>query len=399
MTLDTLKPGTRKISPRTLLLLIGTLAFITAFVWLLTTRGPLAPVGVEIAGVTRADLHPMVYGIGTVEARRAYAVGPTQAGRVLRVWVDQGDRVKAGQLLAEIDPVDLRQRGEAAASLAARARQTAQAAQAQVSEAESRVRLAQANHARYQALAEQGFVAKEMADSRRNEAAAAEAALAAARANAIGSQRDISRAEAELRGIEQMSNYLKLFSPIDGVVTVREAEPGTTVVAGQAVLRLVDPTQLWVRARIDQARAQGVAAGQMAEIVLRSAQGNALPGKVARIELQSDAVTEERIINVAFDPAPAQLYLAELAEVTIRLPAASDVLAMPRAALAQFKGQTGVWQVVDGRARFKPVQAGMQTADQVQIVSGLEAGDRLVVYSAKQLDDGVKVSEQRLATQ
>ncbi|OYX26859.1 MAG: hypothetical protein B7Z03_14410 [Hydrogenophilales bacterium 32-62-9] len=391
MTLDALKPGAWKISSRTLLLLLGALAFIAAFVWLLTMRGPLAPVGVEIASVARADLRPTVYGIGTVEARRAYAVGPTQSGRLLRVSVDQGDRVKAGQLLAEIDPVDLRQRGEAAASSAARARQTAQAAQAQVSEADSRVRLAQANHARYQALAKQG--------SRRNEAAAAEAALAAARANAIGAQRDISRADAELRGIEQVGKTLKLFSPIDGVVTAREAEPGTTVVAGQAVLRLVEPAQLWVRARVDQARAQGVAVGQAADIVLRSAPGTALPGKVARIELQSDAVTEERIINVAFEPAPAQLYLVELAEVTIRLPGARDVLAVPRAALAQFKGQTGVWQVVDGRARFQPVQAGVQTADQVQIVSGLEAGDRLVVYSAKQLDDGVKVSEQRLAPQ
>ncbi|OYX26940.1 MAG: hypothetical protein B7Z03_14270, partial [Hydrogenophilales bacterium 32-62-9] len=197
MTLDALKPGAWKVSPRTFMLLLGALFFLAAFVWLLTTRGPLAPVGVEIASVARADLRPTVYGIGTVEARRAYAVGPTQAGRLLRVSVDQGDRVKAGQLLAEIDPVDLRQRGEAAASSAARARQTAQAAQAQVSEAESRVRLAQANHARYQALAKQGFVAKEMADSRRNEAAAAEAALAAARANAIGAQRDISRADAE----------------------------------------------------------------------------------------------------------------------------------------------------------------------------------------------------------
>ncbi|MDP1925510.1 MAG: efflux RND transporter periplasmic adaptor subunit [Thiobacillus sp.] len=394
MKLVALKPG-----KRTLLLALGALGFIAAFVWLLTTRGPLAPVGVEIARVTRTDLSPAVYGIGTVEARRAYAVGPTQAGRLLQVWVDQGDRVRAGQLLAEIDPVDLLQRGEAAASAAARARQTAQAAQAQVAEAASRVRLAQANHARYQALAKQGFVAQEMADSRRNEAAAAEAALAAARANASGAQRDISRAEAESRGIQQISNNLKLLSPIDGVVTAREAEPGTTVVAGQAVLRLVDPGQLWVRARVDQARAQGITVGQAADIVLRSAPGTAMPGKVARIELQSDAVTEERIIDVAFDPPPAQLYLAELAEVTIRLPGARNVLAVPRAALAQFKGQTGVWQVVDGRARFQPVQPGVQTAEQVQIVSGLSAGDNLVVYSARQLDDGVRVSEQRLTPQ
>jgi len=385
-----------KVSKRSLFLAAGVVAFIAAFVWLLATRGPLAPVGVETTAVTRADLSPAVFGIGTVEAQHAYSVGPIQAGRVLRVWVDQGESVKAGQLLAEIDPVDLRQRAEAASSAAARARQAAQAAQAQVAEADSRARLAQANSERYQALYRQNFVAREMADSRRHEASAATAALAAARANATGALREIGRAEAELQGIDQLRNSLKLVSPIDGVVTAREAEPGATVVAGQAVLRLVDPARLWVRARVDQARAQGVQVGQAADIVLRSVPGAALPGKVVRIELQSDAVTEERIINVAFDRAPAQLYLGELAEVTIRLSGLRDVLTVPRAALAQYSGQTGVWQIEAGHARFQPVQPGMQTAEQVQIASGLQAGDRLIVYSAKQLDDGVRVRERRL---
>ncbi|MBS0330550.1 MAG: biotin/lipoyl-binding protein, partial [Proteobacteria bacterium] len=150
------------INRRNLFLAIGLLAFVAAFVWLLATRGPLAPVGVEQAAVTRADLHPGVYGIGTVEAQHAYSVGPIQAGRLLRVMVDQGDRVEAGQVLAEIDPVDLRQRADAAMSAAARARQAAAAAQAQVGEADSRTRLAQANLARYQALYRQNFVAMEM---------------------------------------------------------------------------------------------------------------------------------------------------------------------------------------------------------------------------------------------
>ena len=386
-----MKPRTRN-----LFLILGALAFFSAFVWLLATRGPLAPVGVEIATATRADLSPDVYGIGTVDAQHAYAVGPIQAGRLLRVVVDQGDRVKAGQLLAEIDPVDLRQRAEAAASAVARTRQAAQAAHAQVDEAASRARLAQANSARYQALYRQNFVAREMADSRNHEAAAADAALAAARANAAGARREIGRAEADLQGVDQLRNSLRLVSPVEGVVTAREAEAGSTVVAGQAVVRLVDPAQLWVRARVDQARAEGVQVGQMASIVLRSSPGTALPGKVVRIEQQSDAVTEERIIDVAFDPPPSQLYLGELAEVTIRLPGARDVLTVPRAALTSLGNQTGVWQAVDGRARFKPVQSGVQTAERVQIVAGLQAGDRLIVYSAKQLDDGVRVHEQRL---
>lgn len=381
---------------RTLVLVSGTLAFLAALGWFFATRGPLAPVGVEFASVSRSDLSPSVYGIGTVEARHAYAVGPIQAGRLLRVLVDQGDPVEAGQVLAEIDPLDLQQRADAARSAVARARESAEAAQAQVAEADSRARQAQASSARYQALVGQNFVAQEMADSRRHEASAAEAALAAARANAAGAQREIARAQAELRGIDQLRDSLKLLSPINGVVLAREAEPGTTVVAGQAVLRLVDPERLWVRARVDQARAQGIAVGQGVEIQLRSDPGAALPGRVARIELQSDAVTEERIVNVAFDDAPASQCLGELAEVVIHLPGARAALTLPRAAVTHAGGQTGVWRAVDGRARFQPVRVGMQTAEQVQIVSGLAAGERVIVYSAKQLDDGVRVRAQRL---
>ena len=86
-----MKLSALKLSKRTLLLIAGAVAFIAAFVWLLATSGPLAPVGVETATATRADLSPAVYGIGTVEAQHAYSVGPIQAGRVLRVWVDQGE--------------------------------------------------------------------------------------------------------------------------------------------------------------------------------------------------------------------------------------------------------------------------------------------------------------------
>ncbi len=390
MRLAALVPG-----KRALLYGVGVLAFVAAFAWLLATRGPFAPVIVETAAATRTDLAPSVTGIGTVAAREDYAVGPIQAGRVLRVLVDQGDRVSAGQLLAEMDPVDLDQRAQAAASAAARARQTAEAAQAQVTEAASRAALARANVARYEALLQQNFIAREMVESRRHEAAAAEAALAGARASAVAAARDVARADSEQQALGRSRDSLKLLSPVDGVVISREVEPGTTLVAGQAALRLADPARLWVRARVDQARAQGLAVGQAAEIVLRSRPGAPLPGKVARIELESDTVTEERIVNVAFDPAPAELYLGELAEVRIQLPGARDVLAVPRAALVQHQGQTGVWRVAEGRTRFQPVQPGLQTDDHVAITQGLAAGDTFAVYSAKQLDENVRVRATR----
>jgi HlyD family secretion protein len=382
---------------RTLLASIaGVVAFVAAFVWLLTTHGPLAPVSVETGSAARADLRPSVFGIGTVEARLAYDVGPTSPGRVLRVFVDQGDEVKAGQLLAEMDPVDLDRRVQAADSAKARARQSVQAANAQVAEAGSRAQLARVSRDRDRQLFREHLISRQALDNSTHAAEAAEAALVAARANAAAATEDLARFEAERSGAGSVRDNLKLVSPVTGVVVSRDAEPGTTVVAGQTVLRLVDPGSLWVRSRVDQSRAQGVLVGQSAQIILRSAPDTPLPGRVARVDLQSDPVTEERVVSVSVDQPPDRLYLGELAEVTIQLPGQSGVLIVPSAAIARQGNQTGVWQAVEGRARFKRVSIGTQGQPGVtEIRSGLTDGERIIVYSSALLADGVRVREQK----
>jgi HlyD family secretion protein len=332
-----------------------------------------------------------------VEARLAYAVGPIQPGRVLRVMVDQGDLVTAGQLLAEMDPVDMDRRIQGAKSAAARSRQSAQVARAQVAEAESRAKLSRLNHERNLALFRKSVVSSQVLDTSSHEVEASEAALAAARANARAVTQDIERVDADLRGVDSVRDSLRLVSPVDGVIVAREVEPGTTVLAGQAVLRLISPDSLWVRARVDQSQARGVAVGQPASIALRSAPDTAMPGRVARIELQSDAVTEERIVDVSFDRPAERLYLGELAEVTIQLPGVAGVLTLPTAAIAQSGDQSGVWQLENGRARFKPVKVGSQGHDGLaQMLSGLTEGERIIVYSSALLEPDVRVREQRV---
>lgn len=373
-------------------------AFVAAFFWLLTTRGPLAPVGVQTGSVVRRDVSPSVFGIGTVDARLSFSVGPVAPGRVLRVLVDQGEAVKAGQLLAEMDPVDMDLRVQAAKSAGSRSRQSVRVAEAQVKEAESRVKLAKLNRDRDRALYQKGVIGMQALDASNSEAERADSALATARANVAVARQDVGRTGAESQGVASVRDSLRLLSPVDGVIVSREVEPGTTVVAGQAVVRLVDPKSLWVRARIDQSRAQALRVGQQANIVLRSAPASPRPGRVARIELQSDAITEERIVNVAFEPQPAQLYMGELAEVTILLPTETGVLTVPSAAIARRGSETGVWQMLDGRARFAPVGLGSHDqAEVAQILSGVNDGDRVIVYSSAQLTDGVRVREQKVA--
>src|SRR5690606_22469082 len=140
-------------------------------------------------------------------------------------------------------------------------------------------------------------------------------------------------------------------------------EPGSTVVAGQAVLKLIDPASLWVRARFDQGRSAGLAVGLPAQIVRRSDPAVEHPGKVARLELLSDSVTEERIAQVALDDIRPGLSVGEMAEVTLVMPPAAEGPVVSNAAIVRQGTQTGVWVVADGGIRFQPVRIGAAGLD------------------------------------
>lgn len=378
--------------PRQAWFAVFAIALLLALGWVVTTSGPLAPIKVTVTKVARGEVAPALFGIGTVEARRAYLIGPTAAGRVRRVLVDVGDSVKAGQLLAEMDPVDLDARVTSAAAATARAGSAVATAQAQMQDAKSRQALAAGEARRYVDLARQGFVSQSVVDGKLQQQQSADAQLAAAESALTSARQDLARLDAEREGAKQQRGNIRLEAPADGVVTSRDAEPGSTVVAGQAVLKLIDPASLWVKTRLDQSRSAGLQVGLPADITLRSKARKPFSGKVVRIEPNSDSVTEERLAQVAFDLVPPEVTSGEMAEVTLHPPALRDVLLIPNAALRQHGAKAGVWLRADGRLRFVPVKTGVEGIDgKVQIVAGVKAGDEVVVYSESDLKDDSRI--------
>ena len=362
------------------------------FIWIVAAQGPLASVKVTVTEAQENSLALSLFGIGTVEARRSYNIGPTAAGRVSQVLVDQGDRVNAGQLLAEMDPVDLQDRVTAGQATADRATHTARAAEASLAEASSRARLALTSAERYADLRRKNFVSQEAADAKRHEANAAHAARDAAEATLAAARDELRRTLAERAGTGKARAHLRLLSPVDGVVAARLAEPGSTLVAGQALLQVIDPAGLWVSARIDQGRSNGLATGLAARVVLRSRTSNSFAGTIKRVDLIGDAVTEERIVHIDLTQAPAGLTIGELAEVTLALPASERTIVIPAAAVKRQGKTDGVWQLQDGRATFRALTIGARSLDgQVQVVSGLKAGDSLIVHSARPLAQDLRV--------
>jgi HlyD family secretion protein len=335
-------------------------------------------VAVTVTQVESRSIAPALAGIGTVQARHTYKIGPTLPG-VRRVDVQVGDTVAAGQVLGEMDPVDLDER--------LRAQQAAIAsADAALRQAEAKQAFARTQAKRYDDLLAVRGTSEELAATRRQELALADAALAAARA-------DGARLRAELQAVRAQRGNLVLLAPVAGLVVARDADPGTTVVAGQAVVELIDPASLWVDTRFDQIGAEGLAAGLPAKAVLRSRRGQALDARVLRVEPRADVVTEETLAKLTFDAPPATLPpVGELAEVTVQLPALAAAPAIPNAALRTVGGKLGVWKMVDGKLAFQAVTPGRGDLDGwVQVTQGLAVGEPVVVYSEKALSAGSRI--------
>ena len=376
-----------------LVLLLVLASLLGAFAYVALRTGPFAPVPVTVTSVENRSIVPGLFGIGTVGARHSWRIGPTMPGRLLRLDVEVGDRVVAGQIIGEMDPVDLEDRILAQQAAVRRAEANVLSAVAQVEDMLARQVHAQAQVRRYSQLLEASFVSGEALDGKVRENRVAVAGVAAAQANLDALREEHSRLRADLEGVRRQLGNLQLVAPVDGLVAARLAEPGTTLLAGQGAADLIDPATLWINMRVDQARAEGLRAGLSARVVLRSRPEDSIAGSVLRVEPLADAVTEEQLAKVIFAaPLAVMPPVGELAEVTVDLPALAPSPTLPNAAIRRENGNPGVWVVEGDGLRFAPVVTGASDLDgNVQIVSGIEANDRVVVYSQQALDERSRI--------
>ncbi len=226
-----------------------------------------------------------------------------------------------------------------------------------------------------------------MLAAKRQDLLVAQAALAAARA-------EVTRLKADLNALKEQRRNLLLIAPVDGLVVSRDVEPGTTVVAGQSVVELIDPNSLWIDVRFDQISAHGLAANLPARIVLRSQADKVLAGRVLRVEPLADAVTEETLAKVVLDQIPDPMPpVGELTEVTVVLPPHAAGPVIPNAAIRRIDGKLGVWQVIGRKLRYTPVSLGISDLEgRVQVRKGLKVGDQIVVYSENPLNKDKRIN-------
>ena len=338
----------------------------------------LAPVKVKVVTVEKRDLVSQVYGNGTVEAKVIVGVSSKITGRIVELYADQGDNVKRGQLLAKLENDDFRHQELQSEAGLSKSAASLSVEQANLQKAKSNLVLAEKNAQRYKALAEKNLVSKLEAEQydtacqvAREEVARSSAAVEAVRMEQQAGRAGVGFAKSKVADT-------LIYAPQDGTIITRDLEKGATVSPGMSIFTLADPRVVWVKANVDESLLKGVAVGKKAMITLRSSPGEQLSGQVARMGHQSDRVTEELEVDVAFSEPLKNFRLGEQSDVYIVAGSKKDAPSLPSAAIVTKEKKRGVWVVKSGKLSFKEISVGIvDRRNFTEIVSGLDTGERV----------------------
>ncbi|HEY6088013.1 MAG TPA: efflux RND transporter periplasmic adaptor subunit [Burkholderiaceae bacterium] len=305
---------------------------------------------------------------GEVRARVESRLGFRVGGKMVSRPADLGDSVKAGQVLASLDPQDLRLGQDAA-------RSSVQAAQVNLDQA-------LADFRRFKELRDQGFIS--MAELERHETAlkAAQAQLAQAQAQA---------------GVQiNQARYSTLVADVGGVVTAVEAEPGGVLSAGATVLRLAQdgPRDVVFSVPEDQVGAMRALNGRAGALQVRlwGAGGAPIPATVREVAAAADPVT--RTFLVKADIGTTAVRLGQTATVSIALPGVAGVVKLPLPAVFEQQGRSSVWLLDKDTmtVRAQAIQVAGAEGNQIVVLSGLAPGQVVVTAGVHVLTPGQKVS-------
>ncbi|MCZ7638824.1 MAG: efflux RND transporter periplasmic adaptor subunit [Verrucomicrobia bacterium] len=353
-----------------------------------------APVPVEAVPVWLDTIVAEVMGTGTLEARVKTTLSPRIQERLAEVLVDQGDTVKAGQLLARLDAGELeRQLAVAEATLnavkasLARTRadeERALAVQEQARLTHDRALALRATQIAAQADVDKAIELRQVADAEVNRA---RAAIAEAELQVITAERNLAYHRERL-------GFTQLTSPYDGLVVRRDRDPGGVVVPGSSVLQLISTNELWISAWVDETSMAGLAPDQPARVVFRSLPETPFPGRVARLGREADRETREFLVDVRVEQLPANWAVGQRAEVFIETGRRTAVPVIPQRYVVWRGRDPGVFVDARGRAAWRPVRLGLHGRDLVEVTEGLAENDRVVAplgVRARSLQAGQRI--------
>ena len=362
------------------------------FVFLFMNKRPLP---VDVATPVE-NVQIQVFGLGTIEARILSNIGFEVGAALVMVDADHGDLVKKGQVLAELHSGEQKAKVARAKAGVVRASAAIKMTDAAVGKAWAVLAQKKQANKRKQALVANHTISAEAAEEAQMEEDVAAAELAVVISDVDVAKAVLEDAKAQY-GVEAvlLSHHI-LKAPYDAVVIQRHKELGAVLSPGEPLFTLVAPETVWALAYVDEARAGNIRVGQPAEIHLRSLPQQTLTGHVARIDKESDRVSEERRVYIACNQCPKNFHLGEQVEAFITTAMLDKALLVPQTAVQETSAARGtVWTVENGILHRRDVRLGHKTLDaRVEIIAGLPAGAHVVSVLDKGLQEGRTVKIQ-----
>ncbi len=393
--------GARRGAGRWIALVVA-LAAIGAAVWWYLQRPSALPVKTTTVVARSADgasaaEEAVLNASGYVTARRRATVSSRVTGRVVSVDVEEGMPVREGQVLARLDDSIARAMLELAEAQLTSAR-------AQLAETEVRIREAELSYDRQQRLAKEGVVAAADLDTATAQVDALRARLQAARQDVGVAERQVA-----LRRTDLDDTIIR--APFSGKAVSKDAQPGemiSPVSAGGGFTRtgictIVDMTSLEIEVDVNESYITRVSDGQPVRAVLDAYPDWSIPAHVITTVPTADRQKATVLVRIGFDALDPRLLPDMGVKVTFLKPGTPAVAAtsgppslwVPAAAVRRTGAEAYVFVAGNGRATRRPVQVGRTSGADVEIRSGVSAGDRVIVGAPDGLADGSAIQENR----
>ena len=397
--------GKKKRNRRVMYTVIGVAVVLTAVIGLIAaTRGGTKIDPTKLAKVDRADLAKSVVATGKVEPITKVEIKSKASGIVKKLYVDAGDRVKKGQLLAELDKEEIEARvaqakAQAEASEASLKGTEADLERAKVDAEGPDVPLLKRAYERAQGMAREGVVsASALDDAQKNYELAlnkqnvAKAQLQVLRAKIGQAQAQVAQDHANLKQLEEQLSYTSIISPIDGIILSRDVEVGDAVssilVLGSTATLIMtegDTSEVYVKGKVDESDIGKVYMGQPARIKVESFKDKTFNGKVTKISpmgVEKDNVTTFEV-RVSINNPGGELKAAMTANAEIILEEHKNVLQVPEGAILYDKDKKASVEIPDEKAKDGKkkiaLNIGISNGAKTEVLSGLKEGDQVVL--------------------
>ncbi len=327
------------------------------------------PMTVELAKVGRGEVSAYLIVVGNLIGQATVEIVPKTAGRLVSVNVRLGDPVRAGQLIAKIEDRDIVEQinGAQAALLVA---------QATIRQREADLALAASNVERSRNLFQRELLPKQTLDD-------TEAQLLAAQAQTDLARAQLAQNQSRLEELKFNLSDTTVTSPVDGFVSKRNTDPGAWASQQAPIMSVVAIASLRLVVNIVERDLRLVSVGDPAVVEVDAYPGEKFPGRIGRIAPILDPATRTAEMEVEVPNRDYRLKPGMYARINLLVEQHKDALVVPKEAVVDYENQRGVFTTTDEtKARFVPIEVGLEEPDRVEVTKGLQEGDSIVVAGA-----------------